>query len=44
VRTVHEHTPENQLKRELFSQFLVARNKLSKIKKIINIDDMPVYS
>jgi hypothetical protein len=43
VRTVHEHTPENQLKRELFSQFLVARNKLSKIKKIINIDDMPVY-
>ena len=43
VRSVHEHTPQNQLKRELFSQFLIPKNKLSKVKKIINIDDIPVY-
>ena len=43
VRSVHEHTPQNQLKRELFSQFLIPKNKLSKVKKIINRDDIPVY-
>jgi len=43
VRTVHAHTPQSQLSRELFSQFLLARNKTLKIKKLINIDDIPSY-
>jgi hypothetical protein len=43
VRTVHAHTPQSQLSRELFSQFLLARNKTLKIKKLINIDDIQSY-
>ena len=42
ARTVHNHTPENQLKREMFLKFLVSKHKLSKNNtlEIINIDIM----
>ncbi len=40
-RFVHNHTPTNQLNRPEFQQFIVTKPK--KIKKIINIDDIPSY-
>jgi hypothetical protein len=44
ARTVHKHTPQAQLSRDLFSQFIVPKSKLSnKVKDIMNIDDLPTY-
>ena len=42
ARTVHNHTPQAQLKRETFSQYLVSKNKLNKVNKleIMDIDSM----
>ena len=42
VRTVFNHLPQNQLKREIFSQFLVSKNKLKKncLDEVMNIDNM----
>lgn len=42
ARTVHNHTPQEQLKRNIFSQYLVSKNKLSKTNKleIMDIDNM----
>ena len=39
VRTVHNHTPDNQLNRELFSCYISSKKKIKK-GKIINIDLM----
>ena len=42
ARTVHNHTPQEQLKREMFSQYLVIKNKLTKSNKsdLMDIDSM----
>ena len=37
ARTVHEHTPKNQLNRDIFKQFIT--NKVP--KKVMNIDAYP---
>ena len=39
-RLCHDHTPQEQLKRKMFSQFKVARKSLNKKAKIVNIDQM----
>jgi hypothetical protein len=43
ARNVHNHTPENQLKRNIFSSFVTSRKKLSKNSKILFIDKLPCY-
>lgn len=42
ARTVHKHTPQEQLKRYMFSQYLVSKNKLTKSNKLelMDIDGM----
>lgn len=44
ARTVHNHTPQAQLDREIFQQFKTSKKKINKKIRIINIDDLPVYS
>ena len=46
ARTVHDHTPENQLDREklnLFNKFLSSKKKIGKKAKIFNYDELPRY-
>jgi hypothetical protein len=38
ARTVHKHTPQEQLKREMFSKYLVSKHKLSKSNKLELMD------
>ena len=40
ARCVHNHTPQNQLNRKEFKDFLVAKKSVPKDAYIINIDDM----
>ena len=42
ARSVHNHTPEAQLNKKIFSQYSVFKNKIKNIT-IINIDDIPTY-
>lgn len=45
-RLVHNHTPENQLKRKDFQQFIINKNKITKQDKkenIVNIDNFTIY-
>jgi len=47
ARTVHEHTPESQLKDPYFRQFLLSEKKIKAIDRksqIINIDNIPSYA
>jgi len=47
ARTVHEHTPESQLKDPYFRQFLLSEKKIKAISsksQIINIDNIPSYA
>ena len=39
VRTVHNHIPEKQLKKEIFKKYISSKRKI-KNGKIINIDIM----
>ena len=43
ARTVHKHTPQNQLKNPLFKQYCVSRKKINKKAKIFNIDKLSSY-
>ena len=43
ARTVHKHTPQNQLNNPLFKKFCVSRKKINKKAKIFNIDKLPSY-
>jgi hypothetical protein len=43
ARTVHNHTPKNQLERDMFKSYVVSRKKISRRQKIINIDKMPRF-
>jgi len=42
VRTVHNHIPDLQLKRDLFSQFIISKNKIKKqyLSDVMDIDSM----
>ena len=42
ARSVHNHTPEAQLNKKIFSQYSVFKNKIKNIT-IINIDDITKY-
>ena len=42
-RTVHEHTPENQLKYDYFKQYCV-NSRDNKVENIIDIDSIPCYA
>ena len=46
ARTVHKHTPENQLEHDVFSNFQISRKKLnaSHMKKVLHIDALPNYA
>ena len=44
ARKVHNHTPEKQLERPMFDSFRVAKKKVSKKAKIMDIDAIPVYA
>ena len=40
TRTVHNHLPHMQLKRDMFSRYSIAKKKINKKAKIVNIDAM----
>lgn len=40
ARCVHNHTPQQQLKRKEFSSFAINKNKIDEADAIINIDDL----
>jgi len=42
ARTVHRHTPEAQLKRDIFSNYKVSRKSLPRKVKLVDIDKIPV--
>ncbi len=42
ARYVHNHTPQAQLERPEFNNFLVNKKDIESNKKILNIDDLPV--
>ena len=37
ARTVTKHTPENELKKEIFKEFIVSKNKINNKKAIFSI-------
>ena len=43
ARHVHRHTPNAQLDRPEFSNFIVSNKTVPKNEQIINIDDLPCY-
>jgi hypothetical protein len=45
ARSVHNHTPQNQLNKKEFSKYKTINKKLSKEErtKVINIDNLPVF-
>jgi hypothetical protein len=43
ARTVHRHTPEEQLKRSMFNKYVVKKKTL-RDKKVCNVDEMPVLA
>ena len=43
ARTVHNHTPQNQLEFPFFSQFEVSGEIKEKDDNIMNLDEMPSY-
>lgn len=44
ARCAHNHTPQAQLERPEFANFLIARKEISKNATIMNIDNMPVLT
>ena len=43
ARTVHNKTPEDQLKQELFTEFIVKKNDIPDGRQIIDLDTIPSY-
>ena len=39
ARTVHKHTPDNEVNQIIFSSYIATKKKIKKFK-IINIDEM----
>lgn len=46
ARSVHKHTPEQQLEHDVFIEFQTSKKKMnsSALKKVLYIDDLPNYS
>ena len=42
ARTVHNHTPENIIKKSLFEKYLVPKKKINNQATIFNIDNLPI--
>ena len=42
VRTVHNHTPENEIKNPLFDDYIISSKKAKK-KQVFNLDTIPIY-
>ena len=42
ARTVHKHTPEAQLKRDIFANYKVSRKSLPRKPRLVDIDKIPV--
>ena len=45
ARSVHNHTPQNQLNKKEFSKYKIISKKISKEEKlkVINIDNIPIF-
>jgi hypothetical protein len=43
ARYVHNHTPQSQLERKEFSNFLISDKNIPKNEMLINIDELPSY-
>ena len=43
ARTVHNHTPNNEIQNPLFEKYITSKRKINKKTKIINIDNLPRY-
>ena len=43
ARTVHNHLPQDELKKDYFERFIVSKKKINRSIKIMNIDDLPSY-
>ena len=43
ARTVHNYTPQKQIKNPLFEKFKITRKKINKMKNVLNIDIIPSY-
>ena len=44
ARTVHNHTPQKVLKKEVFEKYQIARKKINNQSAIFNIDELPVMT
>jgi len=44
ARTVHQHTPQTQIYHPLFQKYSVGRKQIARRAKILNIDQLPIYS
>ena len=42
ARNVHKSVPKDQLEREMFKKYFIAKKRVKSKVKVINIDDMPV--
>jgi hypothetical protein len=44
ARTVHNHTPQKVLKKEVFEKYQIARKKINNQSAIFNIDELPIMT
>jgi hypothetical protein len=44
ARTVHKHTPQIQIEHPLFQKYVVGRKQMSRKARILNVDQLPVYT
>jgi hypothetical protein len=44
ARTVHKHTPEEQLKKEYFIVYKIQKKNLDKNITLLDIDKIPCYA
>ena len=43
ARTVHQHSPDSQLKQPIFKEFEISNSELNKYDSFMNLDELPVY-
>jgi hypothetical protein len=44
ARNVHNHTPQAQLEKDIFTDFRISKKKIKRGVKIINIDTLPILT
>jgi len=44
ARTVHKHTPQIQIEHPLFQKYVVGRKQMPRKARILNVDQLPVYT